>query len=63
VSISACGVEVSLPLRGSLNEDLPTIAEMYAQQNCGSCGEASAFSFAWAGTPTVCVSGGCALAE
>jgi len=63
VTIRACGAEVSLALRGLLDEELPIVAELYAEQNCGSCGEGSSFSHGGAGMPTVCVSGGCAFAE
>lgn len=56
---AGCGPNLSLALKGLLDEEVPMIANLYAQQNCSLCADSPGFSSAVENTPARCVDGAC----
>jgi hypothetical protein len=56
---AGCGPNVSLGLKSMIDEEIPMIAAMYAEQNCSLCPDSLGFSSDTANTPVRCVDGEC----
>lgn len=56
---AGCGPNLSLALSAMINEEIPIIAELYAQQNCSQCADSLGFSYDLEDTPARCVDGVC----
>lgn len=56
---AGCGPKLSLALKAHINEQIPMIASLYAQQNCSLCAGSQGSSFDLKRTPVRCVDGAC----
>lgn len=56
---AGCGPDLSLALRALLDEEIPMIASLYAEQNCSQCADSLGFSYDLQDTPARCVEGVC----
>ena len=60
ISVTAgCGPNLSVALKRLLDEEIPPIASLYAEQNCSLCEDSSGFSYDLENTPSRCVDGAC----
>ena len=56
---AGCGPRLSLALKALIDEEVPMIASLYAQQNCSLCADSPGFSSGLEDTPARCVDGAC----
>lgn len=56
---AGCGPKLLLALKAHINEEIPMIASLYAQQNCSLCASSQGSNFDLKRTPVRCVNGAC----
>jgi len=60
ISVTAgCGPNLSLALKALIDEEIPIIASLYAEQNCSLCEGSLGFSSDFENTQARCVDGAC----